>query len=70
MAVIKVEKLSKNEFINELVFDEKPFLKKAIFYIKCICKFLSKCRIRKRPQCDIEKARLFLFFANKKRQLF
>lgn len=29
--IIASEKLSENEFINELLFDEKPFLKKAIF---------------------------------------
>ncbi|MBE6814122.1 MAG: hypothetical protein E7522_01590 [Ruminococcaceae bacterium] len=29
--IIASEKLSENEFINELLFDEKPFMKKAIF---------------------------------------
>lgn len=38
--IITSEKLSKNEFINELVFDEKPFLKKAIF--KSFCELLKK----------------------------
>lgn len=30
--IVTGEKLSKNEFINELLFDEKPYLKKAIFH--------------------------------------
>ena len=29
--IVAGEKLSENEFINELLFDEKPYLKKAIF---------------------------------------
>lgn len=29
--IIASEKLSENEFINELLFDEKPYLKKAIY---------------------------------------
>lgn len=37
--IITSEKLSKNEFINELLFDEKPYLKKVIF--KSFCELLK-----------------------------